>query len=118
MNQSWLLVVLAGVIEIFWVSGLKHAGNGFEWTITIMAIVASFTLLTIAGKNLPIGTLYAVFAGIGTAGTVLAEMIVFGEPFVPMKIVLIATLLGGVIGLKLISSNEESSESNIQGEFS
>lgn len=73
--------------------------------------------MTIAGKKLPIGTLYAFFAGIGTAGTVLAEMIVFGEPIIPMKILLISTLLGGVIGLKLISSKEELSESNEQGEF-
>lgn len=117
MNRSWLLVVLAGFTEIFWVSGLKHSSNSFEWTLTIVAIVFSFCLLTIAGKKLPIGTLYAVFAGIGTAGTVLAEMVVFGEPIIPMKILLISTLLGGVIGLKLISSKEELSESNKQGEF-
>ncbi|WP_277580559.1 DMT family transporter [Staphylococcus equorum] len=82
-----------------------------------MSSLVCFCLLTIAGKKLPFGTLYAVFAGIGTAATVLAEMIVFGEPTIPMKILLISTLLGGVIGLKLISSKEELSESNEQGEF-
>lgn len=107
MNSNWSFVLLAGILEVFWVSGLKHATNGFDWAITIGAIAVSFFLLTLASKKLPIGTLYAVFAGIGTAGTVLAEMLVFGEPFNLMKIILIGTLLCGVIGLKVLSSKEQ-----------
>lgn len=117
MNRNWLYVIFAGVLEIFWVSGLKHSSNGLGWTMTILAIAASFCLLTIASKSLPVGTLYAVFAGIGTAGTVLAEMIVFGESFSLVKVLFIATLLGGVLGLKVLSSKGDISESKKQGEI-
>ena len=61
------------------------------------------------------GTLYAVFTGIGTAGTVLAEMLVFGEPFNILKLLFIATLLCGVVGLKVLSSTKESSEIEVKG---
>ncbi|TWT08234.1 multidrug efflux SMR transporter [Planococcus sp. CPCC 101016] len=116
MNLNWSFVLLAGILEVFWVSGLKHATNTFEWGITIGAIAVSFFLLTLASKKLPIGTLYAVFAGIGTAGTVLAEMLVFGEPFNLMKIVLIGTLLCGVIGLKVLNSKEEKAVSEFEAQ--
>ncbi|MCM2677439.1 DMT family transporter [Alkalicoccobacillus plakortidis] len=108
MNRNWLFVFLAGFLEIFWVSGLKHADNYVLWGLTILVIITSFCLLTYASKTLPIGTLYAVFAGIGTAGTVIVEMIVFGEPFNLYKILLIVILLSGVMGLKMISSSKNS----------
>lgn len=116
MNQNWLFVFLAGIIEVFWVSGLKHASNNFEIIITVALIAVSFFLLTAASRSLPVGTLYAVFAGIGTAGTVLAEMIVFGEPFNFIKVFLVATLLSGVVALKLLSGTKDSSKVNSKGE--
>ncbi|MGG3450395.1 DMT family transporter [Domibacillus aminovorans] len=116
MNRNWLFVFLGGALEILWVSGLKHSSNAFELLMTVITITVSFFLLTIASRSLPVGTLYAVFAGIGTAGTVLVEMVVFGEPFSPVKILLIATLLGGVVGLKVLSSRENSSEFKKQEE--
>jgi paired small multidrug resistance pump len=60
----------------------------------------------LAGRKLPVGTVYAVFVGLGTAGTVLSEIIFFGEPFKVEKIILILLLLAGVIGLKLVTKDE------------
>ncbi|WP_407268260.1 DMT family transporter [Radiobacillus sp. PE A8.2] len=109
MNKQWFYVVIASIFEVYWVAGLKYSESVLEWSLTIIAIIVTFFLLPLAAKNLPIGTVYAVFAGLGTVGTVLVEIVVYGEPFQPLKILLIVTLLIGVIGLKLVSS--ESSES-------
>jgi len=106
MNRNWLYVFIGGLIEIVWVSGLKHAGNAWEWALTALAIIISFALIIAASKRLPVGTVYAVFTGIGTAGTVLAEMILFGEPFKLTKVLLIGLLLAGVIGLKLVTDQQ------------
>lgn len=116
MNLNWLFVYSAGILEIFWVSGLKHASTIFEFIVTAALIVASFSLITVAIGSLPIGTVYAVFTGIGTAGTVLAEMIVFGEAFNFIKIFLVATLLSGVVALKFLSGSKDSSKVNSKGE--
>ncbi|OME97146.1 DMT family transporter [Paenibacillus amylolyticus] len=107
MNRNWLYVFIGGIIEIVWVSGLKHASNAWEWTLTGIAIVISFGLIIAASKKLPVGTVYAVFTGIGTAGTVLTEMVLFGEPFRLAKVLLIGLLLCGVIGLKLVTDQQE-----------
>lgn len=106
MNRNWLYVFIGGLIEIVWVSGLKHAGSVWEWALTALAIIISFALIIAASKRLPVGTVYAVFTGIGTAGTVLAEMILFGEPFKLAKVLLIGLLLAGVIGLKLVTDQQ------------
>ncbi|MEC1701541.1 DMT family transporter [Bacillus velezensis] len=110
MNRNWFYVLVAGIMEIGWVSGLKHSTNFIEWMLTIVAIVLSFWLLIIASSKLPVGTVYAVFTGIGTAGTVTAEMLLFGEPFQFIKILLILLLLAGVIGLKLITKDSTEPE--------
>ncbi|MBE9916726.1 multidrug efflux SMR transporter [Paenibacillus donghaensis] len=106
MNRHWLLVVLSGAVEVLWVTGLKHSTHIWEWLLTSLAIAISFYLIINASKHLPVGTVYAVFTGLGTAGTVLTEMIVFGEPFSWLKTLLILVLLAGVIGLKLITGQE------------
>ncbi len=106
MYKEWLKVLIAAVFEVIWVVGLKHADHVWEWIGTGVAILISFSLLIMAGKKLPTGTVYAVFVGLGTAGTVLAEMVYFGEPFEPLKIALIAVLLVGVIGLKVVTKEK------------
>ncbi|WP_226035112.1 DMT family transporter [Aquibacillus saliphilus] len=110
MNRYWIYVVIAALFEIFWVAGLKHSTSGLEWGLTILAIITTFTILPVTAKYLPIGTVYAVFAGLGTAGTVLMEIIVYGEPFNLLKVLLIGILLIGVIGLKLVSGEPEKSK--------
>jgi paired small multidrug resistance pump len=105
MNKNWIIVFFAAFFEVFWVVGLKHANSLLEWTGTVISIVISFYVLIIAGRKLPVGTVYAVFVGLGTAGTVLSEMLFFDEPLKIGKIVLISVLLIGVIGLKLVTDD-------------
>lgn len=115
MNRQWLYVFIGGIIEVVWVSGLKHSNNMWEWIGTALAIMFSFILIIMASTKLPVGTVYAVFTGLGTGGTVLAEMILFDEPFRLSKVLLILLLLSGVIGLKLITDKDitSSKEANI-----
>lgn len=115
MNRNWLYVFIGGIIEIVWVSGLKHASNAWEWALTAIAIMISFGLIIAAAKRLPVGTVYAVFTGIGTAGTVLTEMSLFGEPFRLTKMPLIGLLLCGVIGLKLVTDQQENQKPQVKG---
>ncbi|MFC7364282.1 MULTISPECIES: DMT family transporter [Bhargavaea] len=101
--KDWWKIVVAAVFEVGWVIGLKHADSGVEWVGTAVAIYVSFHLLIVAGRTLPVGTAYAVFVGLGAAGTVIAEIIFFGVPVKPAKLILIAVLLAGVIGLKFVT---------------
>lgn len=107
MNANWIKVVIAAVFEVFWVVGLKHADGVLEWTGTVIAIVISFYMMIMAGKKLPVGTVYAVFVGLGTAGTVFSDIVFFGEPFKIVKMILIMVLLAGVIGLKVVTPDTE-----------
>ena len=106
MNREWVKVVIAAFFEVFWVIGLKHADDVWTWIGTALAIAVSFYLMIMAGKTLPVGTVYAVFVGLGTAWTVLADSMFFGEDFSLIKIGLILLLLGGVLGLKLVTKEE------------
>lgn len=106
MNKTWLQVVVAAFFEVGWVIGLKHASNTLEWILTIIAIIVSFGLLIYASGKLPVGTVYAVFVGLGTAGTVIADIVLFDEPVKMVKLILIGMLLIGVMGLKLLSHDD------------
>lgn len=108
--MEWIYVILAGIIEIIWVIGLKHATTPLEWIGVAMAIGISFFLLFKAFAKLPVGTVYAVFTGIGAGGIVLIEIFIFGEPFSIAKILFIALIFVGVIGLKRVTSEKEEKE--------
>ena len=86
MNSDWLKVFIAAFLEIFWVMGLANAYDVWTWSGTILLLIISNLLMITAG------TVYAVFVGLGTAGTVLAEILFFGEPFDWRKILLIGLL--------------------------
>lgn len=103
MNGNWIKVIIGACFEVVWVTGLKHAHDLFTWAVTILAIIISFYLMLAANRRLPVGTVYAVFVGLGTVGTVLSEIVFFNEPFSFIKMVLILILLVGVIGLKIFS---------------
>ncbi|PBB07034.1 DMT family transporter [Salimicrobium humidisoli] len=107
MSIHWFKIIIAGLFEIGWVIGLKHADSVLEWTGTVIAIVVSFYYLIMAGQKLPAGTAYAVFVGIGTVGTVLSGMLLFGEAASVGKVLMIALLLTGIIGLKMVTPEEE-----------
>jgi paired small multidrug resistance pump len=107
MNRDWIKVFLAGFIEVIWVAGLKYSDSWYEWLITIITICVSFYLLIGATKRLPVSTVYAVFTGLGAAGTVISEILFFNEPFQLIKILLILVLVAGVIGLKTLSNDKK-----------
>ncbi|WP_083205307.1 multidrug efflux SMR transporter [Bacillus sp. FJAT-27264] len=109
-NLDWAKVVVAACFEVIWVIGLKHASAPWEWLVTVIAIVVSFYGMISASQKLPVGTVYSVFVGLGTAGTIMAEMIWFGEPFKLLKLVLVLILLAGVVGLKLVTKEEPGKE--------
>ncbi len=108
MKKNWFIVILAGLIEILWAIGLKHSSHLLHWAGTALLILISFALLIKATKSLPVATVYAIFTGIGTAGTVVVEMLILGEAFSWTKVLFILLLLSGVVGLKLVTT--ESSE--------
>ena len=105
---SWVLLVLAGLLEIGWAIGLKLS-DGFslrkplETGLTVAAICGSMVLLATAAKGLPIGTAYAVWVGIGAAGTAAVGMLVLGEPATAARIGAIGLIVAGVVALKLVS---------------
>ena len=107
MNRDWSLVIIAGLIEIGWALGLKFAEAWYMWVAVALLIGLSFAILLKATERLPVATVYAVFTGIGTAGTVAAEMLFFEEPFSWPKVFFILLLLSGVIGLKLVTGERE-----------
>jgi paired small multidrug resistance pump len=110
MNNQWTQVFIAALFEVMWVIGLKHANDLWSWLGTAGAIYISFHLLIRAGRSLPVGTVYAVFVGLGTAGTVIAEIVFFDEPVKLMKLILIGVLLVGIIGLKAATQEEKKSD--------
>lgn len=115
--MGWLLVILGGIVEIFWVSGLKYANSFWLYCLTFLGILISFCLMILATKKLEVSVAYAVFVRIGSAGIVIAEMLVFGESIDFVRIILIGTLLFGVIGLKLTSKSEQKITQDISAEL-
>jgi len=114
-NKYWVLVVIAGLFEVVWVSGLKYSSTPLQWTGTVIAIILSFYLFILTTYKLPTSTAYAVFVGLGAAGTVIVEMVVFNEPVHAGKIILLTTLLAGVVGLKLVEhppADQNATETN------
>lgn len=103
---AWALLVGAGLLEIVWAIALKQS-EGFArlWpsVIGLTAAVASFALLALALKWLPVGTAYAAWVGIGTVGVAIAGIVAFGEPASAARLLCLALIVGGVIGLKLVN---------------
>ena len=102
--MNWMLLVLAGLLEVGWAVGLKYT-EGFSrlWpsVFTAVAMVASFWLLSLALRSLPLGTAYGVWVGIGAVGTALAGMLLFHEPATPLKLASLVLVVAGIAGLKL-----------------
>lgn len=104
--MAWLVLILAGIVEIGWAIGLKYT-EGFTRPLataaTVLAMALSLVLLGLAVRTLPVGTAYAVWTGIGTVGTVLLGIALFGEPAEPLRLAFIAMIVAGVVGLKLVT---------------
>ena len=106
--MNWIVLFCAGLFEIAWVIGLKYS-QGFTrfWPslITVITMLISIGLLGLSMKNLPVGTAYAVWVGVGALGTAVLGIILFGEALNLVRVLSLFLILLGIIGLKLSSSD-------------
>ena len=106
--MAWLYLFLAGLLEIGWALGLKHtAGFTRLWPslLTGLSMVASLGMLGLALNALPLGTAYAVWTGIGTVGTAILGILLYGEPATVARLACIGLILAGIVGLKLVGGD-------------
>ncbi len=102
--MSWFLVFISGLLEVGWALGLKASAGltrPLPTALTIAGMIASFALLSIAVRQLPIGTAYAVWVGIGAIGTAVLGIVIYKEPASAVRVGCLALILIGIIGLKL-----------------
>ncbi|CAB1401645.1 quaternary ammonium compound efflux SMR transporter SugE [Pseudomonas fluorescens] len=102
--MSWIILFFAGLFEVGWAVGLKYT-DGFTrplpTVLTIAAMAVSLGLLGLAVKDLPLGTAYAIWTGVGAVGTVIAGIILFGESMALIRLASVALIVTGLIGLKV-----------------
>lgn len=110
MNKAWTYVVLTCLIELIWVYGFNVAQFWWQWVLIIGIILMDFYILPKACKTLPTGTVYAIFSGVGTIGTMLMDVFLFGKSFSATKILFVAIIIIGVIGLNLADNKPEQKE--------
>ena len=102
--MAWLTLLAAGLFEIGWAVGLKAAnGRPLVLAATIVAMVVSVALLYLAMRDLPLGTAYAVWTGIGAVGTVLVGIVAFGESADAVRLLCIGLIVTGIAGLKFVT---------------
>jgi quaternary ammonium compound-resistance protein SugE len=103
---AWIVLFVAGLLEIGWAIGLKYT-EGFTRLVpsalTLACMAGSIILLGLALKTLPIGTAYAVWTGIGAVGTAVLGIALFGEPATAARLASIGLIVSGIVGLKLVS---------------
>lgn len=105
--MSWALLVVAGLLEIVWATALKHTDGFTRLWPTLLACstaLVSFVLLSVALRDLPVGTAYAVWVGIGAVGVASVGIVGFGESLTPARLAFIALIAVGIAGLKAIES--------------
>ncbi len=104
--MAWIYLLIAGLFEVAWAIGLKYT-DGFTrlipsiWTVGSMAV--SFLFLSLALKTLPVGTAYAVWTGIGAVGVAILGIVLFAEPANALRLACIGLIVGGIVGLKLVT---------------
>lgn len=106
-NRAWLYVILTCIFELFWVFGFSTAQTWWHWAIVIGVILLDFYFLSKACEGLATGTVYAIFAGAGTVGTALMDVLLFGQNFSLGKFFFLVVIVSGVIGLKLADNKAE-----------
>lgn len=104
MTKAWIILFVAGILEIGWAIGLKYT-HGFSRLmpsiLTVICMVVSMVMLAMAVKHLPVGTGYAVWTGIGAVGTAVLGIVLFNEPATAMRLASIGLIVIGILGLKL-----------------
>ncbi|PXF63874.1 quaternary ammonium compound efflux SMR transporter SugE [Kangiella spongicola] len=107
--MAWLYLCIAGLFECAWAIGLKYT-EGFTkpvpTVLTVVAMIISFWLLSIAMKSIPVGTAYAVWTGIGAVGVTILGMFLFNESKDILRILCLLLIVTGIVGLKLVSKGE------------
>ena len=102
--MSWIILFCAGLFEVGWAVGLKYT-DGFTrplpTVLTVAAMAISLGLLGLAMKELPLGTAYAIWTGVGAVGTVIAGIMLFGESMALIRLASVALIITGLIGLKV-----------------
>ena len=102
--MAWIILFFAGLFEVCWAVGLKYT-EGFSrplpTALTVAAMLISLGLLGLAMKELPLGTAYAIWTGIGAVGTVIAGILLFGESMALVRLLSVALIVCGLLGLKL-----------------
>jgi quaternary ammonium compound-resistance protein SugE len=104
LTTAWFALIAAGLLEVGWALGLKYSdGLTRFWptVATVIAIILSFAFMGISLRSLPFGTAYALWAGIGAAGTMIVGMMAFGESADLFRIISLLMIIAGVIGLRL-----------------
>ena len=104
--MAWIYLSIAGLLEVVWAYSMKLS-DGFSRpvpaTVTIVAMIASFTLLALAMRSLPLGTAYTVWTGIGAVGAFILGVVLLGEALTLMRVVAAALIVGGLVLMKLSS---------------
>lgn len=106
--MAWLVLIAAGLLEIGWAVGLKYTAGftrALPTALTMISLVASVALLGLSLKALPLGTAYAVWTGLGTLGTAILGIVLFGEEASVARLACICLIVAGIAGLKLVSSH-------------
>ncbi|HEY2421654.1 MAG TPA: SMR family transporter [Neobacillus sp.] len=107
MNKAWVYVILTCLFELIWVYGFNIAQYWWQWLIILGIILMDFHILPKACETLPTGTVYAVFSGVGTIGTMVMDIFLFDGSFSAGKILFVAIIIIGVIGLNLADNKQE-----------
>src|SRR5690625_7673770 len=105
--HSWISVLFAAIVEVFWVLGLKFSDTALEWAATVLAIIITVSCIIKACEKLPAGTVYAVFTGSGAAAIALLDFTIFGAEFTYPKVLFIGLIILGVIGIKITTDENE-----------
>ncbi len=103
--MAWAALILGGLFEVCFTTALRYVDGFRNWpwvVVFLVAVTLSMSLLEYAGRTIPLGTAYAVWAGVGAAGTAIVGILVFGEPAATARLLLIAGLIGCIVGLKLV----------------
>ena len=106
--MAWIVLGVAGLLEVVWASSMKQS-FGFTriapTAVTIVAMIASFALLSVSMKTLPLGTAYAVWTGIGAVGAFIVGIAVMGEEFTLMRVTAVLLIVGGLVLMKLSTTS-------------
>lgn len=103
--MAWIYLILAGLLEIVFTTSMRHLGwplQPLPLAVFLVSATLSFWLLIVAIKTIPLGTAYAVWTGIGAAGTVITGIVHYGEPLTTLRVAFLVTLIGSIAGLKMV----------------